>query len=85
MAITVDNPRSGRLVIAEVHDGACGIGAAGPDGAVMVAFHWDRRGARPEAAAGRAATLDGAPYLLRGAARSAVSQGFYLARLEPAS
>lgn len=84
MTINVSNPTTGRLVIPGVHDGGCGIQHGADDG-LTVAFRWARGARRPEQAVSAAATLDGVPYRLAAARRSEVSQGFYVARLMPAS
>lgn len=78
--IKVENPGAGRLVIAGIHDGPCGIGAGAP---LSVAFRWSRRGKRPELAASSEAMLDGVGHRIVSVARSPISEGFYIAVLTP--
>ncbi|MFC3711276.1 hypothetical protein ACFOMD_01755 [Sphingoaurantiacus capsulatus] len=77
----IRNGASGHLAIEAVHDGPCGIQAG--DGTI-VAFRWARRGVRPDQAVGRAAMLDGEPFFVASAARSKITEGFYVLRLERA-
>lgn len=83
MTIEISNPATGRLVIAGVHDGACGI-ERDAGALVTVGFGWTRGARRPESAIGSAATLDGRAYRLVAARRSDVTQGFYVAALAAA-
>lgn len=75
----VQNGRVGHLLIADVHDGDCGVQEGVP---LVIGFKPNQRSRRPERAT--EAVLDGAPHRILSVTRSKITNGFYLLTVEPA-